>query len=84
VQPLNLLVFEVYTYNNPAVGLSNFKPNFYDLILTDILMPDMNGFELSQKILQLDANVKVCFISAAEINIEALREVHPNVSLDVL
>jgi two-component SAPR family response regulator len=49
-------------------------------MLTDILMPKMNGFELSQKILELDANVKVCFISAAEINIEALREVYPNVS----
>jgi DNA-binding response OmpR family regulator len=72
--------FEVYTYNNPAVALSNFKPNFYDLILTDILMPDMNGFELSQKILQLDANVRVCFISAVDINIEALREVYPKVS----
>jgi two-component SAPR family response regulator len=43
-------------------------------------MPYMNGFELCQKILELDANVKVCFISAAEINIEALREVYPNVS----
>jgi hypothetical protein len=36
-------------------------------------MPHMNGFELSQKILELDVNVRVCFISAAEVNIEALR-----------
>jgi DNA-binding response OmpR family regulator len=72
--------FEVYTYNNPAVALSNFKPNFYDLMLTDIYMPDMNGFELCQKVLELDANVKVCFISAAEVNIQALREVYPKVS----
>jgi response regulator RpfG family c-di-GMP phosphodiesterase len=40
-------------------------------------MPHMNGFELCQKVMELDANVKVCFISAAEINIEALREVYP-------
>jgi CheY-like chemotaxis protein len=72
--------FEVYTYNNPAIALSNFKPNFYDLMLTDIFMPDMNGFELCQKILELDANVRVCFISAVDINIEALREVYPKVS----
>jgi YesN/AraC family two-component response regulator len=32
-------IFEVYTYSNPAAALSNFKPNFYDLMLTDILMP---------------------------------------------
>ncbi|MFL6365417.1 MAG: response regulator transcription factor, partial [Nitrososphaeraceae archaeon] len=69
--------FEVYTYNNPAVALSELKPNFYDLMLTDILMPYMNGFELYQKILELDANVRVCFISALDVNIEALREVYP-------
>jgi two-component SAPR family response regulator len=43
-------------------------------------MPHMNGFELCEKILELDVNIKVCFISAAELNIEALREVYPKVS----
>jgi CheY-like chemotaxis protein len=73
--------FQVYTYNNPLVALSEFKSNFYDLLLIDINMPDINGFELCQKILELDANVRVCFITAWEVNIEALREVYPNVSL---
>jgi CheY-like chemotaxis protein len=73
--------FEVYTYNNPAVALSNLKPNFYDLMLTDIYMPHMNGFELCEKILELDVNIIVCFISAADVNIEALREVYPKVSV---
>ena len=69
--------FEVYTYNNPVLTLSEFRPNFYDLVLTDINMPHMNGFELSENILQLDIDIRVCFMSAAEINIEALREVYP-------
>jgi CheY-like chemotaxis protein len=72
--------FEVYACNNSAVALSEFKPNFYDLLLTDINMPHMNGFELCQKILELDLNIRVCFVSAGEINIEALREVYPKVS----
>src|ERR671930_2272710 len=72
--------FEVYTYNNPLVALSEFKPNFYDLLLTDIYMPHMNGLELCQKILELDINIRVCFMSAAEVNILALREVYPKVS----
>jgi CheY-like chemotaxis protein len=63
-------------------ALSEFKPNFYDLILTDIFMPYMNGFKLYQRILDLDANIRVCFMSAAEMNIEALREVYPNVSFE--
>jgi CheY-like chemotaxis protein len=40
-------------------------------------MPHMDGFELCEKILQLDVNIRVCFISAAEVNIQALREVYP-------
>jgi hypothetical protein len=44
-------------------------------------MPQMDGFQLSEKILELDVNIRVCFISAAEVNVEALREVYPKVSL---
>jgi len=43
-------------------------------------MPHMNGYQLSEKILELDANIRVCFMSALEVNIQALREVYPNVS----
>lgn len=77
----NKIRFEVYTYNNPAVALSEFKPNFYDLLLTDINMPGINGFELSQKMVEIDVNVRICFMSAVEVNIEALREVYPTLSL---
>jgi CheY-like chemotaxis protein len=68
---------EVYTSNDPVVGLSEFKPNFYDLLLVDINMPRMNGFELCEKILAIDINVRVCFMSNGEINREALREIYP-------
>jgi len=72
---------KVYTCNNPMIALSEFKPNFYDLLLVDIEMPDMNGFELSEKILAIDINVKVCYMSSAEINREALREIYPSIGL---
>lgn len=73
--------FEVYSYNDPLQALSNFKSNFYDLLLIDVNMPKMNGFELCTQILKFDVNVKICFITAGEINIEALREVHPTISV---
>ncbi|MGB8934134.1 MAG: response regulator [Candidatus Nitrosopolaris sp.] len=68
---------EVYTSNNPVVALSEFKPNYYDLLLVDINMPHMNGFELCEKLLAIDIDVKVCFMSSVEINREALREIYP-------
>jgi DNA-binding response OmpR family regulator len=72
---------EVYVSNNPVIALSEFKPNFYDLLLVDINMPYMNGFQLCEKILAIDINVKVCFMSSGKINREAVREIYPSLSL---
>jgi DNA-binding response OmpR family regulator len=72
---------KVYTYNDPLLALSEFKPNYYDLMLLDINLPGLNGFELYGKILEQDNNVKACFMSAAQINREALREIYPSISL---
>lgn len=76
----NRISYLVHTYNFPTLALSEFKPNFYDLLLIDVEMPNMNGFEFSTKILEIDANPKMCFMSAAEVNYEALREIYPSVN----
>jgi two-component SAPR family response regulator len=52
----------------------NFRPNFYDLALLDIRMPNMNGIELSDKIEEIDSKVNVCFISAYDVEEKAVRE----------
>jgi CheY-like chemotaxis protein len=61
--------------NDPLLVVEEFKPHFYDPLLTDIYMPNMNGFELCEKILELDVSIKVCFMSILVVNIHALREV---------
>jgi DNA-binding response OmpR family regulator len=73
--------FHVNTYNDPLIALSEFKDDFYDLMLVDINMPKMNGFEFAAKVLELDANPRVCFMSSALINQEALREQYPSLSI---
>jgi DNA-binding response OmpR family regulator len=72
---------EVYTSNDPVIVLSYFKPDFYDLLLVDINMPNMNGFELCEKILVIDINVRICFMSSVEINREGLREIYPSLGI---
>ena len=75
-------LFVVDTYNDPLVALSNYRPNSYDLLLLDINMPEMNGFELYDHIKKLDDKVKVCFISAHGVDFTALREQFPSLERD--
>jgi CheY-like chemotaxis protein len=49
------------------LALSNFKPGLYDLLLLDIKMPKMDGFELYQKMRKIDRKVRVCFLTASEL-----------------
>ena len=56
--------FEVDAYNDPKLALSNFKPGSYDILLLDIRMPKMDGFELCQEIKKIDNKVKACFMTA--------------------
>jgi two-component system response regulator ChvI len=64
----------VDSYTDPLIALENFKPGLYDLLLIDIAMPKMNGFELNYKIRKLDNKVKICFITASEMYYEEIRK----------
>jgi CheY-like chemotaxis protein len=67
--------FEVDAYNDSAIALSKFKPDYYDLLLIDIKMPKINGFELYEKIREIDDKVMVWFITAYKTYDRALKEV---------
>jgi two-component system catabolic regulation response regulator CreB/two-component system response regulator ChvI len=58
--------FEVDVFNDPKLALSNFKTGCYHLLILDILMPKMNGFEFYREIRKIDAKVKACFFTASE------------------
>ena len=73
--------FEVFTYTDPFLALSEFKPNLYDLMLVDINIPKMNGFDFCVKALEIDVNPRFCFMSSGLINQEALREQYPSLSI---
>ena len=74
--------FVVDAYNDPVLALSNFKPGVYGLLLLDVKMPQINGFELYEKIKKIDTEVKACFITAHEVYYESLREIFPTMDLD--
>lgn len=72
--------FIVYSFNDPLLALSNYKAGAFDLLLLDINMPQMNGFELYQKIRLVDDYTKVCFISAFEEYETEFRKLFPDLN----
>jgi CheY-like chemotaxis protein len=60
--------FKVDSFTDPLLALSALKEDRrrrkYDLLILDIKMPDMNGFELYEQIKKIDDKVKVCFLTA--------------------
>jgi CheY-like chemotaxis protein len=65
---------KVDSFADPIVALENFRPGLYDLLLIDIAMPKMNGFELYDKIRELDKKVKISFVTASEMFYEEIRK----------
>jgi DNA-binding response OmpR family regulator len=65
--------FEVETFNDPRDALSNFKTAYYDLIILDIKMPGMDGFELYTEIRKKDKKVEICFLTASELYYKEFR-----------
>ena len=75
---------EVVVFSSAEAALKNFEghpQNYYDLVITDIRMPNMNGFELYRRIREFDPSVRIGFITAFEINKEEFSKVIPSVEV---
>jgi CheY-like chemotaxis protein len=68
--------YQCISYTDPIKALQEFRPKYYDLILLDIKMPILNGFELCKKIIELDRTVHIVFITASEEYYEKFRSQH--------
>ena len=60
-------LFQVETFTDPLLALSEFKAGVYDLAVLDIRMPKMDGFELFRKLREINDRLKICFLTAAEL-----------------
>jgi CheY-like chemotaxis protein len=65
--------FECISYTDSIKALQEFRPNYYNLVILDIKMPILNGFELCKKIREVDNSVHVIFIAASEEYYEKFR-----------
>ena len=56
--------FTVDAYTEPQQAIKSFKPDVCNLLILDIKMPQMNGFELYKELRKIDEKIKVCFLTA--------------------
>src|SRR5216117_2167536 len=76
--------FRVETFSKGDEAINNFQnhpPKYYDLVITDIRMPKMNGFELYRHIKEKNPSMKIAFITAFEINKEEFNKVMTSVNV---
>jgi two-component system C4-dicarboxylate transport response regulator DctD len=75
---LSLRGYKVDAFNDPILCLEKFEPDKYDVIITDIRMPTMNGFEFYRRVAEMDNKVKVFFLSAIDVYEQEVRLAFPN------
>ena len=83
-QTLSRHGFKVFGFTDPSTALERFKVNHKDcgLILSDIRMPGMNGYEFVKQIKKINPKVKVILMSAFEIQEKEFHNVLPDIKVD--
>lgn len=69
-QALSRQGYTVFGFTDPLLALEHFKVNAedYGLVITDVRMPRMSGFELAANIKVIKPDAKVVFMSAFEVS----------------
>lgn len=71
--------FEADVFDDPYDALENFKVGYYDVVISDVRMPGLNGFELCKELLKMDNNkLRIFFMSAYEAYMHDLKEQFPD------
>jgi DNA-binding response OmpR family regulator len=78
---LQLKGFEVDGFTDPRQAVAQFQPDSYDLVLADIRMPEMDGFEVYRRLREKDADIKIYFLSAFDVYERQVKEMFPDPSL---
>ena len=75
VKALENAGFEVASYDNGLSAYNRLREEPFELLLTDIVMPEMDGIELARRATELDPDIKVMFITGfAAVTLKANRE----------
>ena len=77
--------FRVDTFNDPVLALKSYKPHLYDLVILDVIMPELDGLELYTQLKRKDSGINICFLTASSepYREELLKEKYNQLSRDL-
>jgi CheY-like chemotaxis protein len=75
----------VDTFNDPVLALKSYKPHMYDLVILDVIMPELDGLELYTQLKRKDSGINICFLTASSepYREELLKEKYNQLSRDL-
>lgn len=78
--------YEVYGFTHPVAALEHIKDNqkHYSVLISDIRMPGMSGFELARMVRNLNSEIKIILMTAFELNMSEFTKVLPSIKIDAL
>jgi two-component system response regulator ChvI len=76
--------YRVHAFANPEIAIEHFRYSPYEcsMILSDVRMPKINGFQLARKVKELNPDVKVVLTSSFEIHQPEFESMVPNAPVD--
>jgi DNA-binding response OmpR family regulator len=74
--------FSIETSNHPKAALSKYEAGRYGLIIIDIRMPEMSGFELFRELKKIDKGVKVCFLTGFDVYEAEFQKLFPDMKVE--
>ncbi len=73
--------FKVRTYNDPTQVVKDFARAKYDLVILDIRMPQMSGFDLFRRLKVVDPDARICFLTAFDMYKEEFQKLFPTLQV---
>jgi DNA-binding response OmpR family regulator len=77
--------FRVDTFNDPVLVFKGYKPHTYDLVILDVIMPELDGLDLYTQLKRKDSGINICFLTASSepYREELLKEKYNQLSRDL-
>jgi CheY-like chemotaxis protein len=74
-----------YAFTNPMLAVEHFRrnANSYDIVVTDIRMPHMSGFQVARAVKQIRPDIKIAFATSFDIHKSEFNKIFPSTEVDV-